>query len=219
MKALELKQNEEEDNVCSTSRDSIKAIPPSDMEHLETDLEDNLNTVKVPFIEEFMDESIAMVGDNKGEQKEEDNRNDVNLCIKQPVINSQTLFVEGDRNMIINNFNDNFNVNEDRVQNVTDIGNLPLNCRRMSRNKDLERRKLSQNLDNFSLRLEQRQLQQKHMNPDHEQTSPNGRSEERNIQENGGQMNSMLQTESNEKQHSTALSLSAGEDKNNSNNT
>ena len=141
--------NETQDNLTS-SRDSINAIPPSDIEQLETDVEDNINRIKVPFTEQSY-------------RTESHNQLVAADMEVGPVINSQTCFVSGNNNMILNHLNDNFaftdtNKNAAVTATVTANNKNKSNaCNsssvKKSRNKDLEKRKLSQNLDNFSLRL------------------------------------------------------------------
>uniref|UniRef100_A0A1B0FB29 non-specific serine/threonine protein kinase n=1 Tax=Glossina morsitans morsitans TaxID=37546 RepID=A0A1B0FB29_GLOMM len=140
-----IKLDQMEDNL-STSRDSINAIPASDLDPLETDIEENLNRVVVPFIEQSIKENNEA-------------SNDFNIKVlelaTQPAVNSQTCFVSGNNNMILNHLNDNFNVTLTANTNTKIINPLPKPKLPKSRNKDLEKRKLSQNLDNFSLRLGQ----------------------------------------------------------------
>ncbi|BFG01890.1 serine/threonine-protein kinase fused [Drosophila madeirensis] len=126
----------------STSRDSINAIAPSDIEQLETDAEDNGHRVLVPFADISFrdlppDESASV---DAG-----------------PLVNSQTCYVSGNSNMILNHQNDNFpaDVQAGGAKGVAAKLKAALNLRQSSRSKDLEKRKLSQNLDNFSLRLGQ----------------------------------------------------------------
>ncbi|XP_016986805.1 serine/threonine-protein kinase fused [Drosophila rhopaloa] len=124
----------------STSRDSINAIAPSDVEHLETDVEDNMQRVVVPFADtSFRD--LAGVG-VRGLP-----------VVHQPLVNSHTCFVSGNSNMILNHMNDNFDFQASLRGVVAKQKVVP--PVKQSRSKDLEKRKLSQNLDNFSLRLGQ----------------------------------------------------------------
>lgn len=246
---MELKQNAEENN-CSTSRDSTNAIPPSDMENLETDLEDNLNSVTVPFAERSLDETSNNVRHDKKLLK--NNVVERNVYLKDPVVNSQTLFVAGDNNMIINNFNDNFNIDDENTApkkntasnemdgnervNISEAAesarkenpdtNLSLNARRLNRNKDLEKRKLSQNLDNFSLRLGQQQQLQKQKSISALEENCEGNQQLRKITSKHSEemkrdklrrASPVVQLEIKEKS-ATGLSLSA-EEKNISNNT
>ncbi|XP_001354387.3 serine/threonine-protein kinase fused [Drosophila pseudoobscura] len=144
----------------STSRDSINAIAPSDIEQLETDVEDNGHRVLVPFADvSFREMTTASPTSAAGGAAE------------GPLVNSQTCFVSGNSNMILNHLNDNFPV-EVQISGAAPSGGggagagggarsvaaklkAALNLRQSSRSKDLEKRKLSQNLENFSLRLGQ----------------------------------------------------------------
>ncbi|XP_065364847.1 serine/threonine-protein kinase fused [Calliphora vicina] len=142
--------NETQDNLMC-SRDSINAIPPSDIEQLETDVEDNINRISVPFTEQsYRADNVKAIANNHLKPPD---------ITPAPVVNSQTCFVSGNNNMILNHLNDNFALNEAAKcgssasgsnKNKTMTSN---NSLKKSRNKDLEKRKLSQNLDNFSLRL------------------------------------------------------------------
>ncbi|KAH8420453.1 hypothetical protein KR009_010564 [Drosophila setifemur] len=121
----------------STSRDSINAIAPSDVEHLETDVEDNMHRVVVP----FADASLQDINIGRATP-----------LVHQPMLNSHTCFVSGNSNMILNHMNDNFPQDANASQRV---GAPKDQAGGTSRSKDLEKRKLSQNMDNFSLRLGQ----------------------------------------------------------------
>lgn len=137
----------------TTSRDSINAIAPSDIEQLETDMEDNVHRVIVPFADvsyrDLPREAIlpaAALG------------NGVLAGVAMPVVNSQTCFVSGNSNMILNHLNDNFPNEAPTSQSAAKCMKSKLKMAlniKQSRSKDLEKRKLSQNLDNFSLRLGQ----------------------------------------------------------------
>ncbi|KAH8367715.1 hypothetical protein KR084_001890 [Drosophila pseudotakahashii] len=125
----------------STSRDSINAIAPSDVEHLETDVEDNMQRVVVPFADvSFRDLSGVRTG---------------MPVVHQPLVNSHTCFVSGNSNMILNHMNDNFDFQASLRGVAAKPKVVPPPAVRQSRSKDLEKRKLSQNLDNFSVRLGQ----------------------------------------------------------------
>ncbi|XP_054730101.1 serine/threonine-protein kinase fused [Anastrepha obliqua] len=150
------------DNMTS-SRDSINAIPPSDIENLETDVEENINTVTVPFAEQsYKDESVLK--NQKGDIAVPHFNIVTEAAAAAPVINSQTCFVSGNTNMILNHMNDNFTYalnatnssppqqTHQQQQDTHLVTNANV---KVSRSKDLEKRKLSQNLDNFSLRLGQ----------------------------------------------------------------
>ncbi|EDW82803.1 uncharacterized protein Dwil_GK10190 [Drosophila willistoni] len=137
----------------STSRDSINAIAPSDIEQLETDIEDNMAPrVIVPFAENSLRELPVPSAICAG-------------AAPAPLINSQTCFISGNSNMILNHLNDNFPVEHPTmVKGAIKLKpNAPVAAAapassvnlKQTRSKDLEKRKLSQNLDNFSLRLGQ----------------------------------------------------------------
>ncbi|XP_033170388.1 serine/threonine-protein kinase fused [Drosophila mauritiana] len=122
----------------TTSRDSINAIAPSDVEHLETDVEDNMQRVVVPFADlSYRDLSGVRAMP----------------VVHQPVINSHTCFVSGNSNMILNHMNDNFDFQAPLRGGGVAAKPIVSPTVRQSRSKDLEKRKLSQNLDNFSVRL------------------------------------------------------------------
>lgn len=160
------------DNLTS-SRDSINAIPPSDIENLETDVEEN--TVTVPFADQSYRDATELKAHN-GDIVVPHFNIVTEAAVAAPVINSQTCFVSGNTNMILNHMNDNFiysaNTNSSPPQQTqqthqpqqkspSDNAKLPdtssnTNANaKVARSKDLEKRKLSQNLDNFSLRLGQ----------------------------------------------------------------
>ncbi|KAH8238606.1 hypothetical protein KR032_011293 [Drosophila birchii] len=122
----------------STSRDSINAIAPSDVEHLETDVEDNMQRVIVPFADVSLRDLSAVRGVPP-------------VVVHQPLLNSHTCYVSGNSNMILNHMNDNFDFHASLRGSAAQPKIIP--AVRQSRSKDLEKRKLSQNLDNFSLRL------------------------------------------------------------------
>ncbi|XP_017042135.1 serine/threonine-protein kinase fused [Drosophila ficusphila] len=124
----------------STSRDSINAIAPSDVENLETDVEDNMQRVVVPFADvSFRDLSGVRALP----------------MVHQPVLNSHTCFVSGNSNMILNHMNDNFDFQASLRAVAGPSKPKVVAVVKQSRSKDLEKRKLSQNLDNFSVRLGQ----------------------------------------------------------------
>ncbi|XP_034662818.1 serine/threonine-protein kinase fused isoform X1 [Drosophila subobscura] len=139
--ALQLGEAGTNENL-STSRDSINAIAPSDIEQLETDAEDNGHRVLVP----FADISFRDLPPDESASAD-----------AGPLVNSQTCYVSGNSNMILNHQNDNFpaDVQAGGAKGVAAKLRAALNLRQSSRSKDLEKRKLSQNLDNFSLRLGQ----------------------------------------------------------------
>lgn len=138
-----LKLSDVANENLSTSRDSINAIAPSDIEQLETDIEDNVQRVIVPFAEVSY--------------RALPNSNAAAIVGAMPLVNSQTCFVSGNSNMILNHMNDNFAVETPAYSATKSMKSklkMALNIKQ-SRSKDLEKRKLSQNLDNFSLRLGQ----------------------------------------------------------------
>ncbi|XP_055710475.1 serine/threonine-protein kinase fused [Phlebotomus papatasi] len=108
-----------------SSRDSTHAILQSDLEPLETDTE----------------ESSRINHETSAEIDEKD-----------------PIYVSGNANMVIGRMNDNFGDNAEQsspaksLKTSKDV-NMKMNHKR-SKNNELERKKLSQNLDNFSLRLE-----------------------------------------------------------------
>ncbi|XP_073833371.1 LOW QUALITY PROTEIN: STKc_STK36 domain-containing protein fused [Musca autumnalis] len=111
-KLRSIKLDESRDNM-TCSRDSINAIPPSDVEVLETDVEDN---IIVPFANESF-EADKLISKNLPNEKSMPlmPRPDVmggNMFqipgVHMPIINSQTCFVNGNNNMILNNLEDNF---------------------------------------------------------------------------------------------------------------
>ncbi|XP_030565989.1 serine/threonine-protein kinase fused [Drosophila novamexicana] len=140
-----LKLSDVANENLSTSRDSINAIAPSDIEQLETDVEDNVQRLIVPFADisyRELPSGTAAAAAAAG---------------AMPLINSQTCFVSGNSNMILNHLNDNFAIEAPALSATKSMKSklkLALNIKQ-SRSKDLEKRKLSQNLDNFSLRLGQ----------------------------------------------------------------
>ncbi|EDV99811.1 serine/threonine-protein kinase fused [Drosophila grimshawi] len=146
-----LKLSDVANENLSTSRDSINAIAPSDIEQLETDMEDNVQRMIVPFADVSYRQmpsptavTPAPAGGGGGGGA-------------VPLINSHTCFVSGNSNMILNHFNDNFAMEApvaSATKSMKSKLKMALNIKQ-SRSKDLEKRKLSQNLDNFSLRLGQ----------------------------------------------------------------
>lgn len=110
--------------LLTTSQDSINAILQSDIENIETDVEDAI----------YLQQSIPPTF-----------HNNLTTGPSQPGGHAFTdlCFVSGNSNMIVTNLNDNF-----QVQQMTQ-GRAMMS----SRNRDLEKRKLNQNLENFSVRL------------------------------------------------------------------
>ncbi|EDX16682.1 GD24858 [Drosophila simulans] len=108
-----------------------------DVEHLETDVEDNMQRVVVR-------SRIVLQGSVRDSSMP---------VVHQPVINSHTCFVSGNSNMILNHMNDNFDFQAPLRGGGVAAKPIVSPTVRQSRSKDLEKRKLSQNLDNFSVRL------------------------------------------------------------------
>uniref|UniRef100_A0A1I8M2I9 non-specific serine/threonine protein kinase n=1 Tax=Musca domestica TaxID=7370 RepID=A0A1I8M2I9_MUSDO len=111
-KLCSTKLDESQDNM-TCSRDSINAIPPSDVEVLETDVEDN---IIVPFANESF-QADKLMSKNLVNEKSIPRPNVLAGDMFQipgvhmPIINSQTCFVNGNNNMILNNLEDNFTLN------------------------------------------------------------------------------------------------------------
>lgn len=146
------------ENLAS-SRDSVNAILQSDIENFETDVEDAGNVVTVPFSEKpFKIEASPAKSISQIDLLKTNQRSNVNVTSA-----TKFCFVSGNSNMIVNHLNDNFKSDQSQNDAPKSKSNLSLNLKKStlscavekntSRNKDLEKRKLSQNLDNFSLRL------------------------------------------------------------------
>ncbi|XP_017088363.2 serine/threonine-protein kinase fused [Drosophila bipectinata] len=148
----------------STSRDSINPIVASDVEHLETDVEDNIKRVVIPFADVSLRDLSALraaplqhplaqhplLAQHQLMAQHPLVGQQPLMVHHQPLVNSHTCFVSGNSNMILNHMNDNFPSD----YNANARSQIPSGVRQ-SRSKDLEKRKLSQNMDNFSLRLGQ----------------------------------------------------------------
>lgn len=116
------------DEPAASSRDSIHAILQSDLENFETDNDEQ--KVNPP--------------------------NKVNAPSNVTNLTEDICYVTGNYNLIVNHLNDN-------LQSFSNIGNVLQTSsgdllkkstkERKHKNRDLEKRKLSQNLDNFSVRL------------------------------------------------------------------
>ncbi|XP_067640071.1 serine/threonine-protein kinase fused [Eurosta solidaginis] len=103
-KSSSTKSSQSTNDNLTSSRDSINAIPPSDIENLETDVEENINSVEVPFTEQ----SFKDADDLKNHNILPHFNIVAEAAAAVPVINSQTCFVSGNNNMILNRMNDNF---------------------------------------------------------------------------------------------------------------
>ncbi len=114
------------DEPASSSRDSINAILQSDLENFETDNDNDDHKVPMPVPKFTTDQHIEASND---------------VC-----------YVTGNYNLIVNRLNDNLqyfsNATSELVKNSVNQSKD-----RKHKSRDLEKRKLSQNLDNFSLRL------------------------------------------------------------------
>lgn len=107
-----------------SSRDSVQAILQSDMENIETDVDDAASMYVVK-------DSAAELGHYP-----------------------EPCYVSGNHNLIVNNYNDNFQAQaKDQKPSETNASSNREAKPHRSRNRELEKRKLSQNLDNFSVRL------------------------------------------------------------------
>lgn len=145
-----LKESQNNIDNLTSSLDSINAIPPSDIENLETDIEDGANRVSVPF-----SDATYKVEPSVDDEVQADlllNEDFSNLC-----------FVAGNSNMIIKHLNDNFNMKQVSKARTEELAsakyeeqiNISGAKPKTQRYKDVEERKLNQNLDNFSLRIRQ----------------------------------------------------------------
>lgn len=132
-----------DDRCGMSSHDSINVILQSDVENLETDIDDAQSI----YMDKSMVYSVAKP---------------FNDC-HTPNIPNDFCFVTGNSNLIINHFNDNFAVfNQQPINELMHQSYDSVNCaqrnskeliKMRNKNRDLEKRKLSQNLDNFSVRL------------------------------------------------------------------
>lgn len=133
------------DKAPASSQDSMHAIIQSDFENVETD-NDEISIIK----------SMTSLGIN--------NPNAAKFptpVVGIPNIYADTCFVSGNQNLIVNHLNDNFQLQSSDVGDASeDIGQQSkmLTSRNkvnklVNKNRELEKRKLSQNLDNFSVRL------------------------------------------------------------------
>lgn len=119
-----------QDEPASSSRDSINAILQSDLENFETDNDNDDQKVPEP-LNKIVTPQIESTED---------------IC-----------YVTGNYNLIVNHLNDNLrcfsNTGTTCDLGKKSIGNPSQSKERKHKHRDLEKRKLSQNLDNFSLRL------------------------------------------------------------------
>lgn len=133
--AFNLRRPHAATELLTTSQDSINAILQSDIENLETDAEDamSLYAVNKQQPPPFLNAGMMMPHHAAGYAFSD-------LC-----------FVSGNSNMIVTNLNDNFQMQQQMSQ--TNRLAVAMATTTQSRNKDLEKRKLNQNLENFSVRL------------------------------------------------------------------
>ncbi|XP_058811585.1 serine/threonine-protein kinase fused isoform X2 [Topomyia yanbarensis] len=146
-----------EDDLAS-SRDSMNVILQSDMEFVETDVED------------------CMVGPASSVTTfHENEKNFATESEQVKIINPEFYtveyhhhlgenaeFVQENPNLVVNNYNDNFPLLDKRGQKIISPNELANRLNSMNlhnqslrfKSHELERRKLSQNIDNFSIRLE-----------------------------------------------------------------
>lgn len=119
------KKPEKDDDVMS-SHDSVHAILQSDLENIETDMEDGA-----------VGGAVIMKPRHAGTNK--------NSC-----------FVSGNSNLVLNHLTDNFPQLSLKTLNDSVNKNMKISSGANASNKShhLERRKLNQNLDNFSVKLE-----------------------------------------------------------------
>lgn len=113
-------------STLNNSQDSINANYQTDMENIETDFEE----ISVPFLDRPSRYEMNSTGNLK------------NPCV-----------VSGNSNLVITNFNDNFVFEQVETTKTKPKLSIQKSPGPEKRNKDLEKRKLSQNLENFSLRL------------------------------------------------------------------
>lgn len=111
--------------LLTTSQDSVHAILQSDIENVETDAED----------------AMSLYTANRQQLAPMGSAGLLPPTATGYAFGADLCFVSGNSNLIVTNLNDNFLVQQQMQQS------------RVWRNKELEKRKLSQNLENFSVRL------------------------------------------------------------------
>lgn len=114
------------DEPASSSRDSINAILQSDVENFETDNDNDDQKVPEPL--------NKLTGANSNTADE--------VC-----------YVTGNYNLIVNRLNDNLQYFSSATSELVKMSLHQSKDERKHKSRELEKRKLSQNLDNFSLRL------------------------------------------------------------------
>lgn len=118
------KKVEKDDDVMS-SHDSVHAILQSDLENIETDMEEG---------------AVGGVSQTKTNNK--------NPC-----------FVTGNSNIVVNHLTDNFPQLSLKTLNDSVNKNMKNSTSNVTKSNHLERRKLNQNLDNFSVKLSHSKLE------------------------------------------------------------
>ncbi|XP_053693653.1 serine/threonine-protein kinase fused [Sabethes cyaneus] len=149
-----LKHPNEED--LASSKDSLNVILQSDIEYAETDIEDSATGL--------MHHMPALQESNKIKRYTESRRSDLDCCLVEyhHCLGENVEYLQGNPNLVLNNYNDNFplvNKTDQKPFSPNELENRlkSINLEAQSmwlKSHVLERRKLSQNIDNFSLRLE-----------------------------------------------------------------
>lgn len=137
---LTLPEHKSPDENLLSSHDSINAILQSDLENIETDFEDGV-IVKKAFKNTVIGGKLRPLDINKSGMSS----------------NRSACFVSGNNNLVLNHLNDNFpqlspKILTDSLNESTKNTSSPSGTSKQSHH--LERKKLNQNLDNFSVRLE-----------------------------------------------------------------
>uniref|UniRef100_A0A8D8EUV9 non-specific serine/threonine protein kinase n=2 Tax=Culex pipiens TaxID=7175 RepID=A0A8D8EUV9_CULPI len=143
-----------EDDLAS-SRDSMNVILQSDMEYVETDAEE-LGAGSMMRNSQPDDEKNSII-----EVPRNLNPEDFTVEYHHP-LGENAEIVQDNPNLVMNNFNDNFPMLDKKGQKIIGPNELATRLNSMSlqnqslrfKSQELERRKLSQNIDNFSIRLE-----------------------------------------------------------------
>ncbi|XP_055587389.1 serine/threonine-protein kinase fused [Uranotaenia lowii] len=137
-----------EDDLAS-SRDSMNVILQSDMEYVETDAEE-LTAVSQVIPESDKKEDVKLT-----------NPEDFTIEYHHP-LGENAEFVQENPNLVVNSFNDNFPLLDRKGHKIISTDELATRLNHMHlhnqstkfKSQELERRKLSQNIDNFSIRLD-----------------------------------------------------------------
>ncbi|XP_058448995.1 serine/threonine-protein kinase fused [Malaya genurostris] len=146
------------DDELASSRDSMNVILQSDMEFVETDAEDCVEgTVRYATTQQEIGKNSA----TEAEQARAINPDFCTIEYHHPLGNDAE-FIQENPNLVVNNYNDNFPLLDRKGQRIISPNELAnrlnsINVQNQSlrfKSQELERRKLSQNIDNFSIRLE-----------------------------------------------------------------